>query len=63
MFEKMTVAPLKAGMREALSSRSALTISMPLALNAWDAALEGLRVMPRMRQPGRARKVFATEEP
>src|SRR6202034_240666 len=49
---KMAVAPAKAARRVDGSSRSAATISTPLAVRALDAADDGLRVRPRIRQWG-----------
>lgn len=63
MLEKMAVAPTKAGMREDLSSRSALMSSTPFEDRAWETSLDGFRVMPRTRHSGRFRKVWATDEP
>lgn len=63
VFAKIVCAPSKAGRSEALSSRSPLTISTPRVERAWEAALDGLREMPRTTQPGRLRNVFATDEP
>jgi hypothetical protein len=51
------VAPTKAGMREDLSSRSALMSSTPFEDKAWETSLDGFRVMPRTRHSGRFRKV------
>ena len=63
VLEKMAVAPTKAGMREDLSSRSALMSSTPFEDKAWETSLDGFRVMPRTRHSGRFRKVWATDEP
>jgi hypothetical protein len=59
---KITSAFEKAGMREARSSRSAETISIPCAARDSAAVLFGERVMPRTFQPSE-RKVLATEPP
>lgn len=59
----MTLAPVKAVVRVVVSLRSAWTISTPLVLNEIALGLEASRVIPRMLQPGRERKVLATEPP
>lgn len=63
VLAKMVCAPSKAGMSDALSSRSPLMISTPAAERAFEASLEGLRDIPRTCQPGSLRKVLATAEP
>ena len=60
---KTACASWKAWTKVWVSLRSAATISTPLAEWVRDASLLGLRVMPRMRQPGSLRKVETTDEP
>lgn len=59
----MTLEPVNASFRVVESLRSAWKIETPLDVHASALGFAASRVIPRTDQPGRVRKVLATEPP